>query len=97
MNSFIDSMVRLNNRHSPCELRFTELKSAVKSELTHGFNIQLHTLIEHLSFCLQPVFEGMAVRTSTLLIQGVGPFRNARTEVLGMSIKLVSTGLLGVL
>jgi hypothetical protein len=67
-------MVQLNNRHSPCELRFTELKSAVKTELPHGFNNQLHTLVEHLSFCLQPVFEGMAVRTSMRLIQGVGPF-----------------------
>jgi len=30
MSSFIDSLVRLNKRHSPCERRITELKSAVK-------------------------------------------------------------------
>jgi len=70
------------------------LKSAVKTELTHGFNIQLQTLIEYLLFGLQPVFEGMTVRSAMLLIQGIGPFRDARTEVLGMSIRLVSNGVL---
>jgi hypothetical protein len=94
MNSFIDSMMRLNTRHSSCERRFTELKSAVKTKLPHSFNILLHALIEHLPLCLQPVFEGMAVHSAIRLIQGIGPFRYARTEVLGMSIKLVSTGLL---
>jgi hypothetical protein len=74
--------------------RVTELKGAVNTELTHDFNLQLHTLIGHLPFGLQPVFKGMTVRAAMLFIQGVGSFRDARTEVLGMSIKLISTGLL---
>lgn len=31
------------------------------------------TLIEHLSFGSQPVFEGTVVLSATLLIEGVGP------------------------
>jgi hypothetical protein len=79
---------------SSCEQCFTEPKSAVKTELTHGFNIRLHTLIVYLLFGFQPVFEGMAVHSAMLLIQGVGSLRDARTEVLGMSIRLVRTGAL---
>jgi hypothetical protein len=62
----------------------------------HGFDILLQTLIEDLLFSLQPVFEGMAVVHATLFIQGVGTLRDARMDVLGLSIRPVSTGVLVV-
>ena len=92
-----DSMVQWINRQSSCEQRFTNLRSAAKTEMTDGFNLLLQTLIDYLLFGLQPVFESMAVLSAMLLIQGVGPLRYPRMEVLGMLIRLVSSGVLVVL
>ena len=50
--------------------------------------------IEYPLFCLQPVFEGMAVLSTMLLIQGVGTPQDARMEVLRLFIRLVGTGVL---
>jgi hypothetical protein len=50
--------------------------------------------IEYPFFGLQPVFEGMAILSTMLLIQGVGLLRDARMDDLGMFIRLVSTGVL---
>jgi hypothetical protein len=47
--------------------------------------------IEYQLFGLQPVFEGMAVLSTMLLILGVGPLRDARMEVLRLFIRLVGT------
>jgi hypothetical protein len=80
MNSFIDSMVRWNTRHGTDEHRENGAGRLA--------------LLEYLLFGLQPVFEGMTVRAAMLFIQGVGSFRDTRTEVLGTSINLISTGLL---
>jgi hypothetical protein len=46
--------------------------------------------IEYSFFGLQPVFEGMAILSTMLLIQGVGLLRDARMEVLRMFNRLVS-------
>jgi hypothetical protein len=54
------------------------------------------TLIEYLSFRLQPVFESMSVFSTMLLIQDVGPLRDACIEVLGIFIRLVRNGVLVV-
>lgn len=62
----------------------------------YGFSILLETLIEYLDFSLQPVFEGMAVFPATVLIEGVGTFRDTRLNVLGMFIRQVSSGVLVV-
>jgi hypothetical protein len=51
--------------------------------------------IEHPLFGLQPVFEGTTVLSAMLFIQGVGPLRDARLEVLGMFIRLAGNGVLG--
>jgi hypothetical protein len=96
MNSFIDSSGVIEQASLTLRATRHGTEERRETELTHGFTIRLHTLIEHLPFCFQPVFEGMAVHSAILLIQGIGPFRYARTKVLGMSIKLVSPGLLGV-
>jgi hypothetical protein len=48
--------------------------------------------IEYPFFGLQPVFEGMAILSTMLLIQGVGLLRDARMDDLGMFIRLVSNG-----
>ena len=48
--------------------------------------------IEYPLFVLQPVFEGMAVLSTMLLIQGVGTPQDARMEVLRLFIRLVGTG-----
>ena len=45
--------------------------------------------IEYPLFGLQPVFEGMAVLSTMLLVQGAGPFRDASMEALRLFIKLV--------
>jgi hypothetical protein len=58
----------------------------------NGFNILLQTSIDYLSFCLQPVIKGMAILSTVLLIQGVGPFRYTRMGMLRMFISLVSSG-----
>jgi hypothetical protein len=87
-------MVQWINRQSSCEQRFTDPKSAAKTEMTDGFNLLLQTLIDYLLFGLQPVFESMAVLSAMLLIQGVGPLRYSRMEVMGMFIRLVSNGVL---
>jgi hypothetical protein len=50
--------------------------------------------IEYPFFGLQSVFEGMAILSTMLLIQGVGLLRDARMDDLGMFIRLVSTGVL---
>jgi len=50
--------------------------------------------IEHPFFGLQPVFEGMAILSTMLLIQSVGLLRDARMDDLGMFIRLVSNGVL---
>jgi hypothetical protein len=52
--------------------------------------------IEYPFFGLQPVFEGMAILSTMLLIQGVGLLRDARMDDLGMFIRLVSNGVLVV-
>jgi len=62
--------------------------------MTDGFNLLLQTLIDYLLFGLQPVFESMAVLSAMLHIQGVGPLRYPRMEVLGMFIRLVGIGVL---
>jgi len=64
------------------------------TQTRYDFNILLQTLIEYLPFCLYPVFEGMAILSTMLLIQGVGLFRDARMDDLGMFIRLVSNGVL---
>src|SRR5262245_39723632 len=56
------------------------------------FDILLRTLVDHLSFCLQPVIKGMAILPAMLLIQRIGPFRDARMEMVEMFIRLVSIG-----
>jgi hypothetical protein len=50
--------------------------------------------IEYPFFGLQPVFEGMAILSAMLLIQGIGLLRDARMDDLGMLIRLVSAGVL---
>jgi hypothetical protein len=52
--------------------------------------------IEYPFFGLQPVFEGMAILSTMLLIQGVGLLRDARMDDLRMFIRLVSNGVLVV-
>jgi hypothetical protein len=50
--------------------------------------------IEYPLFGLQPVLEGLAVLSTMLLMQGVGPLRDACMEVLRLFIRLVGTGVL---
>jgi hypothetical protein len=51
-------------------------------------------LVEYLLFGFEPVFEGMTVLSAMLLIQGVGPLRDARMDVVGMFIGLAGKGVL---
>jgi len=72
-------------------LRDSIYESAEKPRETGAGSL---TLVEHPSFGLQPVFEGIAVLSTMFLIQGVGSLRNARMEVLRLFIRLVGTGVL---
>src|SRR5215471_142688 len=65
-----------------------------KNKKAEFLNLMLRALIEHQSFSLQPVFEGMAVLSATDFVQGVGLLRDACVEVWEPFIQLVSHGLL---